>query len=287
MTATPSAPPGVTAEQGCRGRADVGGEAVVEGHLLERLIAHDELRQEVDQKAVAGPQAEVGVAGGEHRGRLRGSRDAVDDRQPGTPGAADALAGQADRLAGGEDLLRRTHTGVGAADVQDGGHADRVDDVKRRHLLDGVHEDLFVGRVDAAADVHPRAIVGRVGPATAHDLALAALAEGRLGRALRAGREDLVAAELHHAVGLGTVGAGFGEQVDGRLKDAIGEIVVGIDDRVLVPLDAVARDDLAQLGDVTLHVVVGLRGERPYLGALEDLHQIDHGVLLGVGVDGA
>jgi hypothetical protein len=49
----------------------------------------------------------------------------------------------------------------------------------------------------------------------------------------------------------------------------------------------VARDDLAQLGDVTLHVVVGLRGERPYLGALEDLHQIDHGVLLGVGVDGA
>ena len=43
----------------------------------------------------------------------------------------------------------------------------------------------------------------------------------------------------------------------------------------------------AELGDEALHVVVGLGGERPDLGALEDLDQIDHGVLLGVGVDGA
>ena len=135
--------------------------------------------------------------------------------------------------------------------------------------------------------MHPGTVVGGVGAPAAHDLALAALAEGRLARALAAGGEDLVASELHHAVGLGAVRAGLGEQVDGRLKDAVREVVVSIDDGLLVPLDGVARDELAQLGDEALHVIVGLGGERPDLGALEDLYQIDHGVLLGVGVDGA
>ena len=48
-----------------------------------------------------------------------------------------------------------------------------------------------------------------------------------------------------------------------------------------------ARDQLGQLGDEALHVVVGLGGERPDLGSLEHLYQVDHGVLLGVGFDGA
>ena len=217
---------GITAKQGRRGRADVGGEAVVEGHLLQGFVADHELRQEVDQKAVAGPQAEVRVARREHRSRLRGGRDAVDDRQPGAAGAADALTGQAHGLAGGQDLLRRTHAGVLATQVEDRGHADRVDDAKRRHLLDGVDEDLFVGGVDAAADVHPGPVVGGVGAPAAHDLALATFAEGRLARALGAGQQDLLTRELHHAVGLRTVGAGLGEKVDGGLEDAVGEIVV-------------------------------------------------------------
>jgi len=92
-----------------------------------------------------------------------------------------------------------------------------VDDVEGRHLLDGVHVDLFVAGVDAAADVHPGAVVSRVGTPAVHGLALAALAEGRAPGGLGAGDLDLVARELHHAVGLGAVGAGLGDQVDGRL----------------------------------------------------------------------
>ena len=70
--------------------------------------------------------------------------------------------------------------------------------------------------------------------------------------------EDLVAGELHDAVRLGAVGARFGEQVDGGEEDLVGELVVGVDDGLLVPLDAVARDDLGELRHVALHVVVGL-----------------------------
>ena len=101
-------------------------------------------------------------------------------------------------------------------------------------------------------------VVGRVGASAVHGLALAALAEGRARGSLRAGEQDLVARELHHAVGLGAVGAGLGEEVDGRLEDAVGEVVVGVDDGLLVPLDPVARDHLGELGDVALHVVVRL-----------------------------
>ena len=267
---------GVAAEERGGGGADVGADAVVEGDLLQRLVADDHLAEEVDEEAVAGAQAEVGVAGGEHRGRLRGRRDAVDDGQAGAARAADALARQAHRLAGRQDLLRRAHARVLAADVQDRGHAHRVDDVERGHLLDGVEVDLLVGRVDAAAHVHPGAVVRGVRAAALHALALAALAEAGLGGALAACRHDLVARELHDAVGLGAVGAGFGEQVDGRRKDAVGKVVVGVDDGLSVPLDAVARDQLGELGDVALHVVVGLGGERAGLGAVEDLEQVDH-----------
>ena len=274
----------VAAEQrrGCG--AHIGADAVVEGDLLQRLVADHHLAEEVDEEAVARPQTEVRVGGGEHRRRLRGGRDAVDDRHAGTARTTDALTGEAHRLARRQYLLRRAHAGVLAAQVQDGGHAHRVDDVEGRHLLDGVHVDLLVGGVDAAADMHPRAVVRGVWAAAVHGVALAALTErGALG-ALPAGQQDLVARELHHAVGLRAVGAGLGQQVHGRLEDAIGEIVVGVDDGLFVPLDAVARDDLAELGHVALHVIVGLGRQGPGLGALEDLYQVDHVVLLRVGV---
>ena len=274
---------GVAAEERRAGGADVGADAVVEGDLLQRLVADHHLAEEVDEEAVAGAEAEVRVAGGEHRRRLGRGRDAVDDRHAGAAGAAGALTRQAHGLAGREDLLRRAHARVLAAQVEDRRHRHRVDDVVGRHLLDGVDEHALVGGVDAAADVHPRAVVRGVGATAVHGVALATLAErGGLG-ALTVGDLDLLARELHHAVGLGAVRAGLGDQVDGGLEHGVHEGVVGVDDGALVPLHLVARDHLGELGDVALHVVVGLGGERADLGAIEDLDKVDHVVLLVVG----
>jgi hypothetical protein len=54
---------------------------------------------------------------------------------------------------------------------------------------------------------------------------------------------------------------------------------------VLSHLTLVASDDFAQLGDVALHVVVGLGHQRAALGALEDFDEIDHLVLPCQGRD--
>ena len=50
-----------------------------------------------------------------------------------------------------------------------------------------------------------------------------------LGR-LRHCSQNLLATKLHHPVRIRTVGAHFGDQIDGRLKHTIGQIVIGIYD---------------------------------------------------------
>ena len=279
----------VAAEERRGGGADVGADAVVEGDLLQRLVADDHLGEEVDQEAVARAQAEVRIAGGEHRRRLGGRGDAVDDRQAGAAGAADALTRQAHGLAGREDLLRRAHARVLAAQVQDRGDAHRVDDVEGRHLLDGVHEDSARrwcrcrrrraptgGRRWCRGDGRTWSLRSRPSPNVAP---LGACWQARTISSRVNCITRLVSGQYAPASAMRSTAAS---------NTRVGERVVGVDDGLFVPLHLVARDHLGELGDVALHVVVGLGGERADLGAIEDLDKVDHVVLLVVrGSSGA
>jgi hypothetical protein len=166
--------------------------------------------------------------------------------------------------------LRAAHARVAAAQVQNRGHADRVDDRVRGHHLDRVEIDLLVSGVDATANMHPGAIVGRIGATTIHCLAFAPLTEGGRGGALLGGDEDLFLRKLHDAVRLGAIRTGLGEQVHGRCKNAVGQIIIGVDKRLFVPLDPVPLDDSFERRHKALHVVVDLAHQRADLGTIKD-----------------
>lgn len=71
------------------GLTDICANAVEIGNFLKGFVIHHYLGKKIDQKSVAGSQAELGGSGRDHRNRIGRRRDPIDDGKTGTAGPAD------------------------------------------------------------------------------------------------------------------------------------------------------------------------------------------------------